>query len=222
MLRRFRLATCAVVLLLAGAGPLGAAGYKLGTPGPEDAPQLVTAGPDPVIRIPAGHQHAASGCIGYLYFSRKTIRYEVVHPDHDKEHSFEEPVANLMVAKQWVFMMSAMPEAEFKFRDGRVFHFFRVKKKLIEATNEKAGWDDILPWDMLVDAATKFDTVLAQVQAQEAQVAAAAKAAAPAPPPPPPIDDSTAMDSAGLDVPPPAPWSRPMPASAGAAGSGRP
>jgi len=41
---------------------------------------------------------------------------------------------------------------------------------------------------------------------------------APAAPAPPPVDDSTAMDSSGLDVSPPPPWSKP----AGAPGSGRP
>jgi hypothetical protein len=214
---RFLHAASFLSLFVLLALPLYAAGTKLGTPGPEDAPQLVTPGPDPVIRIPAAHQHAASGCIGYLYFSRKTIRYEVAHPDRDKEHSFEEPVANLIVARQWVFLMSGMPEAEFKFRDGRVFHFFRVKKKLIDATNEKLGWDDILPWELLVDAATKFDTVAAQVQAANAQSVAAATPAAPAAPP---VDDSTAMDSAGLEVPPPPPWGRPAPT--GGTGSGRP
>ncbi len=202
--------------------PLNAAGFKLGIPGPEDAPQLVTPGPDPVIRIPVAHQHAASGCVGYLYISRKSMRYEVLHPDRDKVHAFEEPIADLIVAKQWTFLGSGMPEAEFKFRDGRVYHFFRVKKKMTEATNEKFGWDDVLPWELLVDAATKFDTVVAQVQTANAQAAAAAAPAAPAAPP---VDDSTAMDSAGLEVPPPPPWARP-PASSlaapGSAGTGRP
>jgi hypothetical protein len=199
-----------VFILLAAPRALGGKGFNIGTPGPEDGPEIVTPGPDPVIRIPAVHQHAASGCVGYLYFSRKSIRYEVLHPDRDKVHAFEEPIADLTVAKQWIFLGSGMPEAEFKFKDGRVFHFFRVKKKLTTAANEKIAWDDVLPWDLLVDAATKFDTVVAQIQTNNEQLAAAAKAAAAAATPaPPPIDDSTAMDSAGLDVPPPPPWRRP-------------
>jgi len=216
---RITIAGCILIFSLFAARPIQAAGFKIGTPGPDDGPQLVTPGPDPVIRIPVAHQHAASGCVGYLYFSRKTMRYEVIHPDRDKLHSFEAQLADLTVAKQWTFLGSGMPEAEFKFKDGRVFHFFRVKKKLIEAANEKLGWDDVLPWDLLIDAATKFDVILAQIQASNDQMAAAAKAAAPAPPP---IDDSTALDSAGLDVPPPPPWSRPASAAAGVAGSGRP
>ena len=213
----------ALAVLFLFAGPARAAGFKIGTPGPEDAPQLVTPGPDAVIRIPVAHQHAASGCVGYLYISRKTMRYEVLHPEKDKEHSFEEPIADLTVAKQWTFLGSGMPEAEFKFRDGRVYHFFRLKKKMIGATNEKMTWDDVLPWELLVDAATKFDTVVAQIQAANTQLAAAATAAAPAAPP---LDDSTAMDSAGLEVPPPPPWRLPAPTAgsgpAAPGGYGRP
>jgi len=195
-------------LVLCGAAPVSATkGITIGTPGPDDGPQLVTAGPDPVIRIPVAHQHAASGCVGYLYLSHSTMRFEVIHPENDKGHSFQERLADLTVAKQWTILGSAMPEAEFKFRDGHVYHFFRVKKKFTEASNEKFGWDDILPWDLLIDAATKFDVVLAQVQAANAQLAAAN--APPPAPAPPPIDDTTSMDSAGLDVPPPAPWNRP-------------
>lgn len=224
---RITLAACALAILFSNALPLCAAGIKIGTPGPDDGPQLVTPGPDPVIRIPVAHQHAASGCVGYLYFSRRAMRFEVIHPDRDKIHAFEEPLANLTVAKQWTFLGSSMPEAEFKFKDGRVFHFFRVKKKFTEAANEKFNWDDVLPWDLLVDAATKFDVVAGQIQAANAQVAAAAKAAADAAaPPPPPVDDSAAMDSAGLDVPPPPPWATRSngsgPASNGSAGTGRP
>ena len=211
------LAASTLVIVLLAALPLRAAGFKIGTPGPDDGPQLVTSGPDPVFRIPVAHQHAASGCGGYLYFSRTTMRFEVLHPDKDKIHAFEEPLASLTVAKQWTFMGTSMPEAEFKFRDGRVFHFFRVRKRMAEAESEKFNWDDVLPWDLLIDAATKFDVILAQIQANDAQTAAAARPSAPAPPP---VDDSAAMDSAGLDVPPPPPWSRP--ASASSIGAGRP
>ena len=219
MRTRDMVAACAIVFFAPAAALLHAAGYKIGTPGPDDGPQLITAGPNPVIRIPVAHQHAASGCVGYLYFSRTTMRFEVLHPAADKGHAFEESMADMTVAKQWTFLGSSMPEAEFKFRDGRVFHFFRVKKRFTEATNEKFNWDDVLPWDLLIEAATKLDSVVAMVQTNNAQVAAAAKAAQDAAtPPPPPVDDSVAMDSAGLEVPPPPPWPRP----ADTAGTGRP
>ncbi|HKO03985.1 MAG TPA: hypothetical protein VJW51_04515 [Candidatus Acidoferrales bacterium] len=207
---------CALAVFLLVVSPLRATGFKLGTPGPEDAPQLVTTGPEPAVRFPVVHQHAASGCGGYLYFSKRTIRYEVLHPDKDKGHSFEYPMSDLVVAKQWTFLATSMPEVEYKFRDGRVFHFFRVKRKMAESESQKFGWDDVLPYEALVDAAMNFDSLLAQVQAANAQMAVAAKAAAgaAAPSATPAVDDTTAMDSAGLDVPPPPPWGQPAAARA--------
>ena len=198
--------------------PLHAAGYNLGIPGPEDAPQLVTTGAEPAVRIPVAHQHAASGCGGYLYFSARTIRFEVLHPDRDKSHGFEYPRADLVVAKQWTIMGSTMPEAEYKFKDGRVFHFFRVKRKLAENESEKMTWDNVLPYDLLLEAATNFPAVLALAQSSNALVAggaiAAPNGAAPTGPPPP--DDTAALGYSGLDIPPPPPWVQP------AAGAGAP
>jgi len=206
--RIMRAAIPLAVFLLAA---LPVRAQRLGTPGPEDAPQLVTPGPDPVIRIPVAHDHFASNCFGYLYFSKKTMRYEVLHPEWDKDHSFEERIPDLTVARQWTLMGSPQPYAEFKFSDGRTYHFVRLKRKIAEGTKDEFAEDDLLPWELLVDAATTFDTVLAQVQMANAQAAAAATPAAPA------VDDSTVMDSAGLEVPPPPPWARP----AASAGSGR-
>ncbi len=215
---------CALGLFLLVVPPLRAAGFKLGTPGPDDAPQLVTSGAEPVVRFPVVHQHAASGCGGYLYFSSKTIRFEVLYPEKDKGHAFEYAVADLVVAKQWTIMGSAMPEVEFKFRDGRVFHFFRVRRKLAEDASAKMTWDNVLPYEALLEAATNFQSMLAQVQASTAQTVAAAAKAAPAAPP---VDDTASMDSAGLDVPPPPPWAKPaggnpVPASGGPGSGGRP
>jgi len=203
-------AAYALAMFLLIVSPLGAVGITLGTPGPDDAPQLVTTGPEPAVRFPVGHLHTASGCGGYLYFSKRTIRYEVLYPDKDKSHSFEYPMSDLVVARQWTFLASAMPEVEYKFRDGRVFHFFRVKRKIVDSKSEKFGWDNVLPFQALMDAATNFDALLAQVQASNVQMAVAAKAAAgSAAPTAAIVDDTTAMDSAGLDVPPPPPWSQP-------------
>jgi len=204
---------CTLGLFLLVAAPVGAAGYKLGTPGPEDAPQLITTGAEPVVRFPVAHQHTPTGCGGYLYFSAKTIRFEVLYPEKDKGHAFEYPRADLVVAKQWTIMGSAMPEVELKFRDGRVFHFFRVRRKVAEDESQKMTWENVLPYEALLEAATNFQSVLAQVQASTAQTVAATAKAAPAAPP---LDDTAAMDSAGLDVPPPPPWGRPAPASAAA------
>jgi hypothetical protein len=194
--------------------PLHAAtkGYNLGTPGLDDGPQLVTLNGEPAVRYPVAHQHAASGCGGYLYFSERTIRFEVLHPDKDKSHAFEYARADLVVAQPWKFMGSTMPEAEFKFRDGRVFHFFRVRRKLAENESEKMTWDNVLPFEALLEAGTNFPAALALAQSSQNLLAgganAAPAAAAPAASVPPPLEDSAALGAAGLDIAPPPPWLR--------------
>lgn len=57
------------------------------------APELVTSGEYPAVRHVVAHAHRMTwfGCFGYLYFSRDKVRYEVVHPQRSKEHSFELP-----------------------------------------------------------------------------------------------------------------------------------
>ena len=146
----------------------------------DDAVELVTGGDHPVFRYPVAHQHAASGCGGYLYFSRDTIRYEVVRPDSDKRHSFEEKRADLTTAGQWRFWGQPLDEAEFKFRDGTVYHFFRVRKAFIEnSTSTRISWSDVLPHQELVDAALDFDGILDKIQAREARLHPPAPPAAP-------------------------------------------
>lgn len=226
-LPRLRLMAMAVLLATAlGISPVYSKGTSLGTPGPEDAPQLVSLGGEPAVRIPVAHQHAASGCGGYLYFSASKIRFEVLYPERDKPHAFEYPRADLVVAKQWTIMGSPLQEAEFKFRDGRVFHFFRVKKKLAENESEKMTWDNVLPYELLLEGATNYPALLASAQSASGTLAAGtsgtASAAAPASPPPP--DASAALGAAGLDVPPQPAWPRAGASAAPppAGGNGRP
>jgi hypothetical protein len=149
-------------------------------PSNDDAVELVTAGDHPVFRYPVAHQHAASGCGGYLYFSRDTIRYEVVKPESDKRHSFEQKRSDLTVAGQWRFWGQPMDEAEFKFRDGSVYHFFRARKAFVDgSTSTRLGWSDVLPHQELVDAAMDFDGILDKIQAREARLHPPAPPAAP-------------------------------------------
>ncbi|MBZ5646832.1 MAG: hypothetical protein LAN37_06370 [Acidobacteriia bacterium] len=180
---------CAIILVfvlllfsdLAGAQIFGKRG-QAATPSGSDAVELVSAGDHPVFRYPVAHQHAASGCGGYLYFSRDTIRYEVVHPESDKGHSFEYKRSDLTVAGQWRFWGQPMDEAEFKFRNGTTYHFFRVRKAFVDAsTSTRLGWSDVLPHQELVDAAMDFDGILDKIQAREARLHPAA------PPAPPPV-----------------------------------
>lgn len=180
MIRRmiFLLITASLLFPLASA-QIGRRG-SASAPSSDDAVELVTSGDHPVFRYPVAHQHAASACVGYLYFSRDSIRYEVLRPDSDKRHSFEQKRADLTLAGQWRFWGQPIDEAEFKFRDGSVFHFFRMRKAYVDSsTNTRPSWSDVLPHQELVDAALDFDGILDKIQAREARLHPAAPPAAP-------------------------------------------
>ena len=180
MIRRltFLLITVSLLLPLASA-QLGKRG-SASAPSGDDAVELVAAGDHPVFRYPVAHQHAASACVGYLYFSRDSIRYEVLRPDSDKRHSFEQKRADLTLAGQWRFWGQPIDEAEFKFRDGSVYHFFRMRKAYVDSsTNTRPNWSDVLPHQELVDAALDFDGILDKIQAREARLHPPAPPAAP-------------------------------------------
>ena len=182
MTRRRSFLVCAFILcaVAVASGQLGSKRGSSSAPSNEDAVELVTGGDHPVFRYPVAHQHAASGCGGYLYFSRDSIRYEVVRPEGDKGHSFEQKRSDLTVAGQWRFWGQAIDEAEFKFRNGAVYHFFRVRKSFVDrGTSTRLGWSDVLPHQELVDAALDFDGILDKIQAREARLHPPAPPAAP-------------------------------------------
>ena len=50
----------------------------------EGGPDLLSGpGGEPILRYPVAHQHAATGCLGWLYISHDTMRYEVLSPEQD-------------------------------------------------------------------------------------------------------------------------------------------
>lgn len=178
MTRRLAFVWLTILLLVPlSSAQFGRKGGSAAAPSGGDAVELVSSGNNPVFRYPVAHQHAASACVGYLYFSRDSIRYEVLRPDTDKRHSFEQKRADLTSAGQWRFWGQPLDEAEFKFRDGSVYHFFRMRKAYVDnTTNTRPSWSDVLPHQELVDAAMDFDGILDKIQAREARLR---------PPPPP-------------------------------------
>ena len=152
-------------------------------------PDLIS-GPngEPILRYPVAHQHAATGCLGWLYISRETMRFEVLGPPQDLGHAFELRRADLATAKQWRFWGRLFPEAEFKFRDGGTYHFFHVRKGILESLNTKFTFGDVLPFQDLIDGAQNFDDVVAVLKAHEP---------APAPAAPPPT--ISMLDPAGAE-----------------------
>jgi len=135
---------------------------------------LIKGEPNPTLRIPAAHQHAATGCYGYLYVTREEIWYEVLAPAKDKDHAFRLPRNTLTDARQWRFMGTTMPEVEFKFSNGKVFHFFRVRQSYLDRADlgtAKFGWDDVVSWEPLAQAATDFDQIVRIAEQRQAALA---------------------------------------------------
>ena len=179
MIRRLAFVSATLLLLVSvAAAQLGKRAPS--APSSGDAVELVSGGDNPVFRYPVAHQHAASACVGYLYFSRDSIRYEVLRPDSDKRHAFEQKRSDLTNAGQWRFWGQPIDEAEFKFRDGSVYHFFRMRKAYVDSTtNTRPSWSDVLPHQELVDAALDFDGILDKINAREARLHPPAPPAAP-------------------------------------------
>jgi len=135
---------------------------------------LIKGEPDPTFRIAVAHQHAATGCYGYLYVTRNEIWYEVIAPASDSSHGFRFPRATLTDARQWRFMGSTMPEVEFKFANGRTYHFFRVREELIgqpSAESRKLRWEDVLSWEPLAQAAMNFNATVRLAEDRQAALA---------------------------------------------------
>jgi len=132
-------------------------------------PDLIS-GPngEPILRYPVAHQHAATGCLGWLYISRDTMRYEVLGPPQDLGHAFELKRADLVSAQQWRFWGKLFPEAEFKFRGGGTYHFFHVRKGILQSLNTKFTFGDVLSFQDLIDGTQNFDDVVAVLKAREA------------------------------------------------------
>ncbi len=125
------------------------------------APELVTSGEYPAVRHVVAHAHRMPwfGCFGYLYFSRDKVRYEVVHPQRSKEHSFELPRSALKQPHRWTTSYCLT----FDFSTGGKYHFCHLSKEDMEA----GKFTQVLPYQDLVDSATKFEDVLAKAQARE-------------------------------------------------------
>jgi len=183
MLRRGAVLLTLFLLLLsdlAGAQVMRKRG-QAGVGSSGDGPELVSDDGNPVVRYPVGHQHAGSVCSGFLYFSRDSIRYEVLSPERDKSHSFDHKRSDLTVIGQWRFWGQPIEAAELKFRDGTTYHFTRMRRSWVDGGSNKFNWGDTLGYQELVDATRDFESVLDRIAAREARLKPAA------PPAPPPV-----------------------------------
>ena len=135
---------------------------------------LIKGEPQPTFRFAVAHQHAATGCYGYLYISRDEIWYEVKAPAKDRDHAFREPRSTVTEARQWRFMGSSMPEVEFKFSSGKTYHFFRLRESLLVEPNlesKKLKWEDVRSWEPLAQAVENFDAMVRVAEQRQAALA---------------------------------------------------
>lgn len=75
------------------------------------------------VRFPVAHAHTGSWCMGYLYISADSIRYEVIRPDKDKKHSFRISRSDLTAVQQWILLGTPEKATEIKTAHA-VYHFW--------------------------------------------------------------------------------------------------
>ncbi len=140
--------------------------------------ELVNPGDNPAVRYPVAHIGGggifASFDYGWLYFSRDTIRYEVVRGGGGNAFSFSR--SELQVAKEWTTMGMPNRAAELRFH-GRNYHFWQVTRSNLESGRAKpVGYQE------LINAANNPEDAIAMAEARYARYAPK-PVAPPAPPP---------------------------------------
>lgn len=142
------------------------------------APALLVSGDNAVVQFPVIHHHGISDCYGYLYFSKDSIRYEVVRPEKKKDHAFEYKRADVLVAREasnWVgqhFM-------RIEFRDGKPHEFFAIYPSGLQRSGDVKGSDMLPPQDLLA-AANDLPTLVSRLERSQVR---AAETSVPAHPP---------------------------------------
>ena len=106
------------------------------------------------VRFAVAHQHAMSWCYGYLYVSADKVRYEVVQPQSNRNHSFEAPRTEVTV-RQWVLLGQPQDVIELKVK-GVIYHMRWLKN---EAEVNTAGSKRMRPPDSAAP-----DTLISTIQ----------------------------------------------------------
>ena len=176
-LRRLSFYGC-VVLLCLSALPLWGQSKASSRSGTSSEGELVNPGENPAVRYPVAHFSGsglfASFDYGWLYFSRDTIRYEVVRGD--KGHSFEYRRSELELAKEWTTFGLPNRAAELRFH-GTNYHFWQVTR-----SNLESGRPHSTGFQELISTANNPEDAIAMGEARYARFAPPKPA--PAAPPP--------------------------------------
>jgi len=141
--------------------------------------ELVNPGDNPAVRYPVAHIGGgglfASFDYGWLYFSRDSIRYEVVRGGGGNAFSFSR--SELQVAKEWTTMGMPNRAAELRFQ-GRNYHFWQVTRSNLESGRARS-----IGYQELINAANNPEDAIAMAEARYARYAPPKPKAPPAPPP---------------------------------------
>jgi len=84
-------------------------------------------------RLSVVHSHAAGSCAGYLYVSQETLRYEVLAPENNKNHSFQIRRSEITALRPWVLMGQTLNVTEIKTARA-TYHFWVLPKGTDPAT----------------------------------------------------------------------------------------
>jgi hypothetical protein len=76
--------------------------------------------PGKEMRFAVAHQHAFSWCYGYLHVSVDKVRFEVVQPQANNNHSFDVPRSEI-IAQQWIMFGQPQDAIELRVR-GATYH----------------------------------------------------------------------------------------------------
>lgn len=93
-----------------------------GLAGGSPAAQPISAASEKT-RFAVAHAHALTYCVGYLYVTPGSVRYEVVQPTGDKKHSFNVPRTDITDVRQWVLAGQVRNAAEIRTAHGS-YHFW--------------------------------------------------------------------------------------------------
>lgn len=176
--RRLLLCGWLAALLLASVALWGQKGAAPTMSGSSADGELVNPGDNPAVRYPVAHFSGsglfASFDYGYLYFSRDTIRYEVVRGGVN--HAFEFRRSELEAAKEWTTFGLPNRAAELRFR-GINYHFWQVTRANLQSGRPRSmGFQD------LINVANNPEDAIATAEARYARY----NPPKPAPPAPPP------------------------------------
>ena len=77
-------------------------------------------------RYPVAHAHFGTVCRGFLYVGSNSVRYEVVQPAKDKNHSFQVPRSEILGVQPWI--MAGREQNIAEIRTARaVYHFWLLR-----------------------------------------------------------------------------------------------